>query len=179
MIEADIIELYRYLIFYDEGYTFTIISDTIDGLVKGIIEREQIHSMAECRTYLEISEFLLLPSRGTEKFSFSLFDVENHNLSAPLGLTLEEQFYDCYFDGVPKSIDANKFREIIADMCASLASDDEWVRESKASAILAMALFESPLVQEELKRQKERQDMRDDCEASAAVDMVMRLFENN
>jgi hypothetical protein len=102
-IQCKQIPLYKFTIYYNEddaehSYDYMIIADTFSGLVDAIADREIEYSMSDCRRYLTVGDFLLMPCEQAHR-GYYLFDVDNHDIAVRHGLDIDSQHYICKFEG--------------------------------------------------------------------------------
>ena len=148
-VTCKIIPLYKFKVYYNEDnpqsgeYVWNVVSDTIAGLVKGIADREMQWSMKDCRKYLIVTDFLLMPCEDAIK-GYHLFDIDNHDV-AGYGTDIFEENFVCIFAGKePTPVTA--FYSLIREMFPETEEkkitsmwDWEW--------ILADALYKSEEVE--------------------------------
>lgn len=189
-VQCEIVALYRYEIRYeneDNDYEFIIVADTMAGLIEGIVKRELIYSMKECRKYLDTKEFLIMPCEQAVK-GYHLFDIDEHDCGGR-GSDFDEKMYETRFKGkIPVSIgyekEASEIYSALFDLMKELhkKTDEpegwEHFAEYELYAILGHALYESEHVQEAVKKAKEKQAQHDTVElenTTIAINKLMKL----
>jgi hypothetical protein len=188
-VQCEIVALYRYEIRYENennDYEFVIVADTIAGLIGGIVKRELIHSMKECRKYLDTKEFLIMPCEQAVK-GYHLFDIDEHDCGGMVN-DFDEEMYETHFKGkIPVSIGHEKEASEIYSALFTLMkglhkkTDEpegwEHFAEYELYALLGHALYESERVQEAVKKAKEKQAQHDMVELESTIIAINKLMK--
>jgi hypothetical protein len=121
-VECTLISLYKFEVYYEEftdkRYNWIIISDTLEGIIRGIVNREthfKDMSMKDCRKFMYVNEYLMMPCNETRK-GYHLWDIDEHD-SAAESLNIDETWVECYFEGdIPKPVDTTFINGLLLNM---------------------------------------------------------------
>jgi hypothetical protein len=164
-ILCKLLPLYKFAIYYNEdepnnNYEYVLVSDTINGLIESVVNRELIHTMKNCRKYLTVEDFLFMPYAEISK-GYCLYDIFEHDVAEVYGLNITEQFYECSFVGkepVPV-VGYEKATEYLMKMLHKPEENEMEQRFNRIinDEVLAEALYQSAEVQTMINDKKNAQ----------------------
>jgi hypothetical protein len=188
-VVCKVIPLYKFEVKYEyedsnkDEYEYIIISDNIKSLIQEIISRELILSMKDCRKYLSIRDFLLMPCELARN-GYHLFDIDEQDLAVSYGYDTQEQYYKTVFkEKVPKPVDVKSIDNVLKAFEASvkeLHKDDDQVQhmiETTCDAIAANALYESDMVKKGIEDSKSKQTDHNEKEFLIGIVAIKALID--
>jgi hypothetical protein len=166
-----IIPLYKFEIIYEEEkigdrYTWAIVSDTINGIIKGIVDREVNfgENLKDMRKYLDIRDFLFMPYPDIKR-GYCLFDVLDHDCVADIiGATnICDAWYDCRFGGdEPTPVDVIEYDRLVGESFPVEKGEEIFTCHSKSYA-MADAVYDMSLNSLiRLRENEKKRDLNDD-----------------
>jgi len=150
------------------------------------VNRELVWSMKDCRKYLEVSDFVIVPNDSQKRYT--LHDID-HDISKKYGLTIESEFYDCVFEDVNNLKSVVGFDKVLLYLDNVLAQRDsiEFINNSLSeyfskidyNYILADALYQSDKVQTAIFDRLHEQNKQDKIEGDAGLKALEILKSNS
>jgi hypothetical protein len=184
-LKCELVSLYRFEIYYnedtgkDDDYKYVLISDTLKGLIELIVKREMEWSMNDCRKYLSVRDFLLMPHDQPPK-GYHLFDIDEHDIVGGKWISFDEQYYETLFKGDrPHSVDVEKTESVLEKLASEVAGilgkGEETLNCREYEGTLADSLYKNTEVQHTLFMLKKQDHEREVKEEQAGFEAVREL----
>jgi hypothetical protein len=175
------IPLYKFSIYYEndekpsESYDFVIIADTLEGLAQGIAKRELAWTMKDCRKYLSVTDFLMMPCPQAQK-GFHLFDIDEHDLMGHC-VTIDETFYECFFADDTFLKPVTGFSEILAELTKDKEEEEvKFMHWISVEGAMGDVLYASEMVREAVLDESFLSSKRDREEQELAANIIQVLM---
>lgn len=164
--------LYTFRILYtfednpEKNYDWVIISDSLNGIIKGIANRHMVFSLDNFAKKFSVEKYVVVKQEdGRNYYIFDAYDNLNISHGAMFDIC---RMYDCVIENEHiKSVNLKKWNKLFHDMQCGC------VDVSDVSYILGDALFTSNVVThaiDKLQKEKRKNDMSEKTIASSLID---------
>jgi hypothetical protein len=117
-ITCNVIALYKYSVTVRQGkknqYDHTIVGNTIDRLVEGIVDFELLgfspEEMKDLSKWFEITDFLVMPCEHSRK-GYHLFDIDEFDIAGLCSISEGNNYKIFLNEGIPTPVPEDNFPE--------------------------------------------------------------------